>query len=93
VPAVCLAGSVLEREGVDPIALLDGVLLVGFAGVERIVDGLEGNRGWELVCYQSQPLSQSCSPSHNGVLGSHVPFLRDIVAVVKSAVCPGKCER
>ena len=49
-PALCLAGLVLQREGVDAAGLLDGIFPVGFAGVQGFVDGVEGRRGRELVC-------------------------------------------
>lgn len=49
VPAVGLTGSVLQIEGKDGIALLDGVLAVGLAGFQSIVDGVESGRGGELV--------------------------------------------
>jgi hypothetical protein len=50
VPALGLAGGVLQRKGKDGVALLDGVLLVGFAAGEGLVDGVKGGRGGELVC-------------------------------------------
>ena len=53
VPAVGLAGGVLEGEGKDGVALLQGVLAVGLAGVEGGVDRLEGRGGGELVCLPS----------------------------------------
>lgn len=49
VPALLLAGLVLQREGVDTGALLDGVLTLGFVGREGGVDGVEGGRGREGV--------------------------------------------
>jgi hypothetical protein len=48
VPALDLAGGVLNVEGEDGVALLDGVLLVGGIG-EGGLDGVEGGRGGELV--------------------------------------------
>lgn len=50
VPALGLSGGVLEGKGVDTVSLLDGVFLVGFAGIQGLVDGLEGSRGGELLC-------------------------------------------
>lgn len=50
VPALGLASLVLEGEGVDAVALLDGVLAVGVGRVEGRVDGVEGGGGRELVC-------------------------------------------
>jgi len=41
VPALLLAGRVLQRKGEDGVALLERVFLVGFAGVESFVDGIE----------------------------------------------------
>lgn len=49
VPALGLAGLVLEGEGKDGAALLDGVLAVGLAGGEGRVDLVEGSRRGELV--------------------------------------------
>jgi len=48
VPAVGLASSVLKVESKDGVALLDGILLVGLAGVKGSVDGVKGGRGGEL---------------------------------------------
>lgn len=50
VPALGLAGLVLEGEGEDGVALLDGVLAVLGAGVEGRGDGVESDGGGELVC-------------------------------------------
>lgn len=47
VPAVGLAGLVLEGEGEDGVALLDGVLTLGVGGGEGCVDGIEGLGGGE----------------------------------------------
>lgn len=49
VPVLRLAGGVLQDKGKDGVALLDGVLTVGIAGVEGRVDGVKGNRGGEFV--------------------------------------------
>lgn len=49
-PARFLASLVLELEGVDALALLDGVLAVRVAGIDGGVDGVEGGRGGEAVC-------------------------------------------
>lgn len=51
-PAGLIAARVLESEGVDAIALLDGVLAIGIAGVDGRLDGVEGGRGGKLVCYR-----------------------------------------
>lgn len=48
-PALSLAGSVLEGKGVDTVALLNGVLALLVAGAESLADGVEGRRGRELV--------------------------------------------
>lgn len=48
-PALGLAGSVLQRKGEDGVSLLDGVFLVLLAG-ERVVDGIESGRRGEFVC-------------------------------------------
>ena len=50
VPAVGLAGLVLEVEGEDGLSLLDGIRPVGVAGVQGLVDEIEGSRGRESVC-------------------------------------------
>lgn len=52
VPAGGLAGLVLEGESEDGVGLLDGILAVGFAGVESLVHEVEGSRGGELGCGQ-----------------------------------------
>lgn len=52
VPAGLIAARVLECEGVDAVALLDGVLAIGIAGVDGRLDGVEGGRGGKLVCYR-----------------------------------------
>lgn len=52
VPAGGLAGLVLEGESEDGVSLLDGVLAVGFAGVDSLVHEVEGSRGGELGCSQ-----------------------------------------
>lgn len=49
VPALRFAGLVLERKGEHGVALLDGILLVGFARSEGRVDGVESDRGRKLV--------------------------------------------
>lgn len=49
VPALGLAGGVLEGEGEDGAALLDGVLAVGVRG-ESLVDLVKGGGGGELGC-------------------------------------------
>ena len=49
VPALGLAGGVLEGEGKDGVALLHGILAVGLAGVEGVVDLVKCRRGGELV--------------------------------------------
>ena len=45
-----LAGFVLEDESENGVALLDGVLAIGLAGVKGLVDLLEGGGRRELVC-------------------------------------------
>lgn len=47
-PALRLAGLVLQGKSVDALGLLDGVLAVCFVG-EGVVDGVKGDRGRELV--------------------------------------------
>ena len=44
------AGLVLELEGEDGAALLDGVFAVGVVGGEGLGDGVEGDGGGEFVC-------------------------------------------
>jgi hypothetical protein len=48
-PAGLIATRVLEGKGVDAVALLDGVLAIGIAGVDSLLNGVEGGRGGELV--------------------------------------------
>lgn len=66
VPAGRLAGLVLEGEGEDGLAVLDGVLAVGFAAAQSGVDGLEGLGGRECVCAPRalafRSFILSCSP-------------------------------
>lgn len=50
VPALGLAGRVLQREGEDGVAQLQGLLAVRLARGQDAVDGVEGGRGRELVC-------------------------------------------
>lgn len=50
VPALGLASLVLQGEGEDAVALLDGVLALILGGGEDGVDGVEGHRGGKLVC-------------------------------------------
>lgn len=42
VPAGLIAARVLEGEGVDAVALLDGILAIGITGVDGRLDGVEG---------------------------------------------------
>lgn len=42
VPAGLITARVLECEGVDAVALLDGILAIGIAGVDSRLDGVEG---------------------------------------------------
>lgn len=42
VPAGLITARVLEGEGVDAVALLDGILAIGIAGVDSRLDGVEG---------------------------------------------------
>lgn len=50
VPAVGVAGGVLQREGEDGAAFLDRVLAARVVGRQRGVDGVEGRGGGEGVC-------------------------------------------
>lgn len=83
VPAGRLAGLVLEGEGEDGLAVLDGVLAVGFAAAQSGVDGLEGLGGRECVCARacvSFLFFLFCPASPAGhVCLLCLPFLRDIV--------------
>lgn len=49
-PAGRLASLVLEGEGKDSLAVLDGILAASFVAAEGGVDGLEGLGGRESVC-------------------------------------------
>lgn len=51
VPALGLAGGVLEGKGEHGVALLDGRLLLGGVAEGR-VDGVKGGRRGELVCWR-----------------------------------------
>lgn len=72
-PAVGVAGGVLQREGEDGAALLDRVLAARVVGRQRGVDGVEGRGGGEGVC------GLVSSRGREGQLGGCGPFLRDIV--------------
>lgn len=50
VPALGLAGSILQRESKDGVALFDGGLALGLVSGEGSVDGVEGLGGGELGC-------------------------------------------
>ena len=50
VPACRLAGAVLQCEGEDGVALLDGVFALGRVGCEGGLDGVEGGGGGERGC-------------------------------------------
>jgi len=41
-PAGLFTARVLEGEGVDAVALLDGILAIGITGVDSRLDGVEG---------------------------------------------------
>lgn len=56
VPALSLAGGVLEGEGEDGTALLDGVLTVGVVG-QSGVDLVKGGGGGELGCWEEEWVS------------------------------------
>ena len=73
VPAVGVAGGVLQREGEDGAAFLDRVLAARVVGRQRGVDGVEGRGGGEGVC------GLVSSRGREGRLGVCGPFLRDIV--------------
>lgn len=75
VPALGVASLVLEGKRIDPVALLDSVLAVGIAGVERGVDGLEGLGRGKLVCRRSRQPPAPPQPN----LRLYVPFLRDML--------------
>lgn len=82
-PAGRLAGLVLEGEGEDGLAVLDGVLAVGFAAAEGGVDGLEGLGGRECVCARVRVSFPSASAFLDEAAEPRLllclPFLRDIV--------------
>ena len=73
VPAVGVAGGVLQREGEDGAAFLDRVLAARVVGRQRGIDGVEGRGGGEGVC------GLVSSRGREGQLGGCGPFLRDIV--------------
>lgn len=43
VPGSLLATGVLQVEGEDGLGLAEGILAVGFVGLERLVDDVEGS--------------------------------------------------
>lgn len=57
-PAVSLAGGVLEREGIDALAHVHCLLLVGLARLQRSVHCLEECRGREFICQ----VTHECQP-------------------------------
>lgn len=63
-PALRLAATVLKGEGEDGVALLDRILAVGVACVERLVDGVKGGRGGELVCCQGRTAVSLGAPGY-----------------------------
>jgi hypothetical protein len=90
VPARRLASLVLESEGVDALALLDGVLAISVASVDGGVDGIKGGRGREVVCeallesgwcLRRWDHGSACLAPRLGMDGIYGPFLRDMVAV------------
>jgi hypothetical protein len=93
VPALGLAGGVLEGEGEDGVALLHGILAVGLAGVQGLVDLVEGRGGGELVCLgvsywtvagAERSVARElhvCIEQRDSIGWSGLPFLRDIVAI------------
>lgn len=50
VPALSLAGLVLESKGKDSVGLLDGVLALTLGAGEHAVDDVESSGGRELLC-------------------------------------------
>jgi hypothetical protein len=48
-PARGLSAGIGENKCVDTVALLDGILAIGLACVQRGIDGIKGNRRWEVV--------------------------------------------
>lgn len=87
-PAGLIAARVLKCEGVDAVALLDGVLAIGIAGVDGRLDGVEGGRGGELVCYKESVsnllnwivFEETGVADHEEAALLYVPFLRDMAA-------------
>ena len=79
VPALRLAGLVLQGEGVDALGLLNGILAIGFVG-ERLADGVESGRGGELVYFVALVSGVFVTFSATAAAGIHLPFLKDIVA-------------
>lgn len=71
VPALLLSSCVLQLEAEYRLALFQGILFLGFADVEGVVDGVEGRRGRKVVCLSRQ--------SRCWVSLVYVPFLTPIV--------------
>lgn len=85
VPCGLLAGGVLEYEGVDAGALLDGVFAVCFV-LEGSVDGVEGGAGGEGV-YRSVSCVELRFKRRVGE-----PSLTDMSAVVYDGMCVVGCR-
>lgn len=93
-PAGLIAARVLECEGVDAVALLDGVLAIGIAGVDGRLDGVEGGRGGKLVYYRESVsnllncivFEETGVADHEEAALLYVPFLRDMAAIERGDV-------
>lgn len=87
VPALLLAGLVLEGESIDAVTGLDGVLALSIIALQRLVDGIKGSRGREVGYVES--VSLECvlvGMEHEPDTGLGLPFLRDMLAKVDAVL-------
>lgn len=78
-PALSLAGRVLQCKGVDTVSSLDRILSVGFAPSQGVLDRLEGCGGGELVCTR-RGLSAKVLQRVGHQRFERIPFARDMTA-------------
>lgn len=78
VPAIGLTGGVLQGEGVDALAHIDGFLLVGLAGLERAVHGIEEGRGRELIWQEINVRLRNAPACVRACVRACLPFFSDI---------------
>ena len=88
-PALGLTGCVLQREGEHGVALLDRILLVGLAGLDGAVDGVESGGGRELVYLALSAYVSAVAPV---ACRMRIPFLRDMLSLGWGGIALGFVE-